>query len=235
MKERRKDRSNNREVGHLRIHEPLKGTLLLRGLFLCSLLMTTLWSCNISIQKLPSTSYAKMSEEEREQLHYSSDSSVTFTERDYRSAEEVELYEIDEERLFTLMDSSLNTWVYLWATDCPYYLMNLKKQKLHEKDSARTNMQLIFIAANYDPPIIKKYVYRTGYRKPVFVIDAERYGKDLTRRIHAFAEAIVPEPLDSMEAMPQHFLFKGKKWTAQLNGTMSSPEALSDTLDHYFD
>lgn len=187
------------------------------------------------IQKVPSTSYTEMSEEEKERIQHPPYSSFSFSEKEYEGPEDVELYEIDEEGLLALMDSSINTWIYLWATDCPYYLMNLKEQELHKQDSARPNLQLFLISANYDPPIIKEYVYRSGYRKPVFVIDAEQYGKNMTQRMNAFAEAIAPGSLDSIKSMPQHFLFEGKKWSAHLSGTMSSPNALSDTLDHYFE
>jgi thiol-disulfide isomerase/thioredoxin len=198
----------------------------LRGLFLCVISIAVVSSCNISIQKLPSTSYSKLSEEKKERLRYPPDSSFTFTEKDYRSAEDVELYEIDKERLFALMDSSMNAWVYLWATYCPHCLTDLAEH--HKKDSARPNMQLFLVSANYDPPIIKKYVYRAGYRKPVFVIDAEQYGNNGTQRMNAFADSVSDKDLDSMNRLPQHFFFKKKEWVGR-SGSVNS-----DSLDHYF-
>lgn len=196
----------------------------LRGLLLCSLLIAVVWNCNINIQKVPSTSYSEMSKEKKERLHYPPDSSFTFTEKDYQSAEEVELYEIDEERLFALMDSSMNAWVYLWATYCVHCLMDLKGH--HKKDSARPNMQLFLVSANYDPELIKKHTYKAGYRKPVFVIDAERYGKGGSlERLNGFARGIAPEPLDSMNGLPQSFFYKegdfiGKKAHGVNNDTL---------------
>jgi len=187
------------------------------------------WGCNISVQKLPSTSYSKMSETEKQRIQYPPDSSFAFTQKPYRNAEEVRIYEIDEERLSALMDSSMNAWVYLWATYCPHCLKDLEEH--HRKDSARPNMQLFLVSANYDPEIIRRSVFRSGYKKPVFVIDAERYGeKGALQRLNTFADSIAPEPLDSMNTLPQHFLFEGKEWRAHLEGRISS-----DTLDHYFD
>ncbi|MFB6258475.1 MAG: TlpA family protein disulfide reductase [Flavobacteriales bacterium] len=186
------------------------------------ILLLLLSSCSDLIVQVPSTDYEKMSKEEKEELHYPPDSTFRFTEKNYGSAEQMELYEIDKQRLFGLMDSNSTAWVAMWATWCPHCLSDL--DHYCELDSLRDDMQLFLVSTNYDPRIIKEFTYR----KPVFVIDAEQYGKDESQRMTAFAEKIAGKPLDSL-SLPHHFFFKENEKVGHTVGEVSS-----DTLDSIF-
>ncbi len=196
--------------------------------FVALLFLLSISSC-ISIVKAPSTknNYSEMSRSEKEGMRYPPDSSFRFAQKEVDGPGEMELYEIDKERLEGLMDPNGNAWVAFWATWCVHCINDLPDYC--EKDSLREDMQLFLVSSNYDPENLKKFAYNAGYRKPLFVIDAKRYGEEEILRLNAFVDAIAGKDLDTIKGLPRHLFFKEKEWVGQLGKGVSQ-----DTLDHFF-
>lgn len=186
-------------------------------------------SC-LTILKVPSSrnAYSEMTEAEKGKLENAPDSSF-FSKKAHGTKEEMELYEIRRERLFEIMEGSKN-WVTLWATWCPKCKVGL--ERFCQLDQERQDLELILIAANYDPEHIREFAFQAGYRKPLFVIDAEHYGEEEGERIKRFARSITDgskKMQERIKGVPHHFLFEGREWIGHQGGDMDSL-----TLREYF-